>query len=234
MLEISELSVRYGHVEALKSVSFKVSSGSIFAVLGANGAGKTTLMRAILGLNHASGRIEFEGMDISSLPTFERARRGIALVPEGRRLFPSFTVEENLRIGAFSRQDRAAVKRDLDEICGMFPILRQRYRQSAQTLSGGEGQMLAIGRALLSRPRLLLLDEPSVGLMPIAVREIFRMIQGIPRERSVTVFIVEQNAKKALGIADRVAVLELGKVVLEGRPTEVDSDPRVQEAYLGC
>jgi branched-chain amino acid transport system ATP-binding protein len=233
MIEISDLHVSYGRVHALSSVSIKLRPGEIFAVLGANGAGKTTLLRSILGLTAAKGAIRFDGADISGLSVTNRVRRGIALVPEGRRLFPDFTVEENLRIGAFNRSDRAEVQRDIDDICEVFPILKERSRQRSRTLSGGEGQMLAIGRALLARPRLLLLDEPSVGLMPIAVSEIFKMIADIPKKKAITVLLVEQNARKALAIADRAAVLELGRVVFQGDVATVAADPRVKEAYLG-
>ena len=233
MIEIRDLHVYYGHVHALNAVSLALSSTQIFAVLGTNGAGKTTLLRSILGLSASTGSIEFEGQDISQLATHERVRRGIALVPEGRRLFPEFTVGENLRIGAFHRRDRNAVAREIEEMCGLFPILRERFHQQARTLSGGEGQMLAIARALLSRPKLLLLDEPSVGLMPKAVNDIFEMIRDIPRRSSVTVLLVEQNTKKALAIADRAAVLELGRVAFAGTASEVASDPRTREAYLG-
>jgi branched-chain amino acid transport system ATP-binding protein len=233
MIEVSDLNVSYGRVHALSSVSIKLRPGEIFAVLGANGAGKTTLLRSILGLTAASGGIRFDGADISRLSVTERVRRGIALVPEGRRLFPDFTVEENLRIGAFNRADGAAVQDDIADVCRIFPILKERARQRSRTLSGGEGQMLAIGRALLARPRLLLLDEPSVGLMPIAVSEIFKMIRDIPRSKAITVLLVEQNAKKALAVADRAAVLELGRVVFEGGVDTVAADPRVKEAYLG-
>ena len=233
MLEIRDLYVQYGHVQALKAVSLAVPERSIFAVLGANGAGKTTLLRSILGLAAAQGAIRFAGADLGALPTFERVRRGIALVPEGRRLFPDFTVAENLRIGAFPRTDREQVEGDIERVCGIFPVLRRRYHQRANTLSGGEGQMLAIGRALLSRPKLLLLDEPSVGLMPIAVSEIFAMIREIPRRDGLTVLLVEQNARKALAIADHAAVLELGQLVFEGSAASMLADDRVKEAYLG-
>jgi branched-chain amino acid transport system ATP-binding protein len=233
MLELVDLHVSYGHVQALKGVSLAIEPEQVFAVLGANGAGKTTLLRGILGLTSAVGTIIFDGEDISRLSTTERVRRGIALVPEGRRLFPDFTVEENLRIGAYNRTDRGGVQADIDRACQMFPILGQRLRQRSSTLSGGEGQMLAISRALLSRPKLLLLDEPSVGLMPIAVSDIFKMIREIPSRDAITVLLVEQNTKKALGIADRAAVLELGRLVLEGRADTVSADSRVKEAYLG-
>jgi len=233
MIEISDLHVNYGRVHALSSISIKLQPGEIFAVLGANGAGKTTLLRSILGLTAARGAICFDGEDISGLTVTDRVRRGISLVPEGRRLFPEFTVEENLRIGAFNRTDRADVQRDIANICEVFPILKERSQQRSRTLSGGEGQMLAIGRALLARPRLLLLDEPSVGLMPIAVSEIFKMIGDIPKTKGITVLLVEQNAKKALAIADRAAVLELGRVVFEGDAGTVTADPRVKDAYLG-
>jgi branched-chain amino acid transport system ATP-binding protein len=233
MLELDDVRVRYGHVEALKSVSIRVAEGSILAVLGANGAGKTSLLRAILGLNAASGGVRFRGMEIGTLATFERVRLGIALVPEGRRLFPAFTVEENLRIGSIGRRDRSGISEDIEEVCELFPVLRRRYRQPAQTLSGGEGQMLAIARALLSRPKMLLLDEPSVGLMPTAVAETFRAIAQISRRKDLTVLVVEQNARKALAIADHAAVLELGRIVLEGDAAAVAADGRVKEAYLG-
>jgi branched-chain amino acid transport system ATP-binding protein len=233
MIEISDLHVNYGRVHALSSISIKLRPGEIFAVLGANGAGKTTLLRSILGLTAARGAICFDGEDISGLTVTDRVRRGIALVPEGRRLFPEFTVEENLRIGAFNRTDRADVQRDIANICEIFPILKERSQQRSRTLSGGEGQMLAIGRALLARPRLLLLDEPSVGLMPIAVSEIFKMIGDVPKTKGITVLLVEQNAKKALAIADRAAVLELGRVVFEGDAGTLTADPRVKDAYLG-
>jgi branched-chain amino acid transport system ATP-binding protein len=233
MLELNDVRVNFGHVQALKSVSIKVPEGCIFAVLGANGAGKTTLLRAILGLNGAKGGIRFAGLDIGMLPTFERVRLGIALVPEGRRLFPEFTVEENLRIGTVNRNDRAEVRNDIGEIFEVFPILKERYHQLARTLSGGEGQMLAIARALLSRPKMLLLDEPSAGLMPIAVAETFKNIAQVSKKKGLTVLLVEQNARKALSIADYAGVLELGRLVFEGEAAAVMADGRVKEAYLG-
>ncbi len=233
MIKLENLSVNYGKVTAVSAVSLSAAPGQIYAVLGANGAGKTSLLRAILGLNTAKGAIRFDGVDISRRSVVDRVRRGIALVPEGRRLFPDFTVEENLKIGACNRTDRAEVVRDIDEICDFFPILRERYRQRAESLSGGEGQMLAIGRALLSRPKLLMLDEPSVGLMPMAVSKIFEMIGSIPKRKGITVLLVEQNARKALAIADRASVLELGRVVLEDSAERIAADARVQEAYLG-
>jgi branched-chain amino acid transport system ATP-binding protein len=232
MLELSNVDVHYGHIQALKAVSLSVPTGGIFAVLGANGAGKTTLIRAVMGLVPQNGTIAFEGAPVGRMPTHLRVERGIALVPEGRRLFPAFTVEENLMIGAYRRRDTAEISHDLEKIYTTFPILRGRRRQLAGTLSGGEGQMVAIGRALMARPRLLLLDEPSVGLMPRAVSEIFEMMRTIPAA-GVTVLLVEQNARKAVAVARRVAVLELGRVVLEGEAAEVARDPRIQDAYLG-
>ena len=201
-------------------------------MLGANGAGKTTLLRSIIGLAGQKSTIRLDGRPIGGLPAFARARLGIALVPEGRRLFPEFSVGENLRIGALQRKDRIEVEHDFERVVSLFHVLRERYHQRASTLSGGEGQMLAIGRALMARPKILLLDEPSMGLMPKAVSQIFRIIRSIPRE-NVTVLLVEQNARKALAIADRVAVLELGRVVVDGAVAELREDPRIRAAYLG-
>jgi branched-chain amino acid transport system ATP-binding protein len=233
MLELDRVDVSFGQVDALRSVSMKIPEGRIFAVLGANGAGKTTLVRAILGLNQATGRICFAGNDIGRLAIFERVRLGIALVPEGRRLFADFTVEENLRIGTINRADDAQTRTDIAEMLELFPVLRERSRQRAQTLSGGEGQMLAIARALLSRPKLLLLDEPSAGLMPMAVAETFENIARVSKQKGLTVLLVEQNASKALAIADHAGVLELGRLVFEGPAAAVMADRRVKEAYLG-
>ena len=232
MIEFQNISVRYGHIQALNGLSLKIRAGGIFAVLGANGAGKTTLLRSAMGLCGLDQNIVFSGQPLRRMPTFKRARLGIALVHEGRRLFPEFTVGENLRIGAYRRSDDAEIEQDLERAFEAFPILKERYNQPARTLSGGEAQMLAIGRALMLRPKLLLLDEPSVGLMPKRVSEIFSMIAQIPA-RGVTVLIVEQNARKALAVADSVAVLELGKIVLEGSAEQVRNDPRIKAAYLG-
>jgi branched-chain amino acid transport system ATP-binding protein len=233
MIQIQNINAYYGRVQALRSVSLDLVPGKIFSVLGANGAGKTTLLRSILGLVQTTGSIRFDGEDISAVPTYERIRRGIAVVPEGRRLFSDMTVGENLRIGAINRLDRQEVDSEIDEICTAFPILRTRYQQAARTLSGGEGQLLAFGRALLSKPKLLLLDEPSVGLMPIAVTEVFALIAQVCRKKGLTVLLVEQNAKKALHIADDAAVLELGSVAFGGSVETMKADTRIKEAYLG-
>jgi branched-chain amino acid transport system ATP-binding protein len=232
VIEFQSISVRYGHIQALRDLSLKIRAGGIFAVLGANGAGKTTLLRSVMGLCGRDQSIVFFGQSLRRMPTFKRARLGIALVHEGRRLFPDFTVGENLRIGAFRRSEDAEIEQDLERTFETFPILKERYRQPARTLSGGEAQMLAIGRALMLRPKLLLLDEPSAGLMPKRVSEIFSMISQIP-SRGVTVLMVEQNARKALAIAESVAVLELGNIVLEGGAEQVRNDPRIKAAYLG-
>ncbi len=232
MLKLRNVDVHYGQVHALKGISMSVPAGGIYAVLGANGAGKTTLLRSVLGLAPHDGSIEFDGNSIGEISTFRRARKGIALVPEGRRLFPDFSVAENLRIGAINRPASPDLEEDMESICGMFPVLRTRFNQRASTLSGGEGQMLAIGRALMSRPKLLLLDEPSAGLMPKVVGEIFELIRSIPQQAK-TVLLVEQNARKALTVADYVAVLEVGRIVLEGPVSELRNDPRIKAAYLG-
>ena len=233
MIQLENLSAYYGRVQSLRSVSMKLESGKIYTVLGANGAGKTTLMRSILGLVRSTGAVRFGGEDIGPLPTHERIRRGIAIVPENRRLFPDFTVAENLRIGAVNRNDRAQVEAEVEDMCNIFPILGKRFGQPARTLSGGEGQMLALGRALMSNPKLLLLDEPSVGLMPIAVSDIFKMVAKISAEKGLTVLLVEQNAKKALQIASYAAILELGSLTFQGDVETLKSDDRLQAAYLG-
>ncbi|WP_017524952.1 ABC transporter ATP-binding protein [Pusillimonas noertemannii] len=233
MIEIKNMSAYYGRVQSLHSVSLSLDSGRIYAVLGANGAGKTTLLRSILGLVQATGTVRLLGEDISSLPAFQRSQRGIAIVPEGRRLFSDFTVEENLRIGTINRNDFSQIETDIEELCEIFPILKKRFHQPSRNLSGGEGQMLALSRALLSNPKLLLLDEPSVGLMPIAVSSIFKMVEQICRKKKLTVLLVEQNAKKALQISDYAAILEQGTLTFEGDVALLQSDERLKAAYLG-
>lgn len=233
MLEVKGLNVHYGKVQALRDISFKVEKGDIFAVLGANGAGKTTLLKAILGLKkQTSGSIYFKDEDITAVPAYLRARKAISIVPEGRGLYPDFTVKENLLIGAYQRVDRDGITEDLENVYHLFPVLRDRRNQVSKTLSGGEGQMLAVGRSLMSRPKLLLMDEPSMGIMPVVVTEIFKIIKNMPA-RGVTVLLVEQNAKKALNIANKAAVLEVGRMILEGEAKNLRDDPKVKKAYLG-
>jgi branched-chain amino acid transport system ATP-binding protein len=233
MLEIAQLSVLYGKIRALTDVSLTAVPGEIVAVIGANGAGKTTLLRAIMGLVPcAAGSVRFAGEELARQPAHVRPHRGIGIVPEGRGLFVDFTVEENLMAGAYCRSDRREIQGDLEKIYALYPKLKERRRQLAGGLSGGEAQMLALGRALLGRPRLLLLDEPSMGLMPVVVNEIFATI-GRLRAEGMSVLLVEQNAKKALKVADRVVVLQLGSVAAHGRPAEVLQDDRVRRAYFG-
>jgi branched-chain amino acid transport system ATP-binding protein len=236
MLEIEALSVAYGAIQALRGVSLRVAEGSIVALIGANGAGKTTLLRAISGLlRPRSGRIAFDGRDIAGTAAEEVVRLGISHAPEGRQNFAALSVGDNLLVGAYPvyrRDGKAGVRADLERVFTLFPVLQRRQRQLAGTLSGGEQQMLAIGRVLMARPRLVLLDEPSMGLAPLVVREILRQIRRLPGV-GTTVLLVEQNARSALAIADRGYVIETGRVVAEGRPEELRRDPRVQAAYLG-
>jgi branched-chain amino acid transport system ATP-binding protein len=233
MLEIVDLQVSYGAITALDGVSFAVPQGRIVALLGANGSGKTTALRAITGqAAPGGGRIVFEGRELQHLPTHEIVRGGIAMVPEGRRIFANLTVYENLLMGAYFRRDQPALTRDLDLIYDTFPRLAERRSQTAGTLSGGEQQMLALGRALMSRPRLLLLDEPSLGLAPLLVKELFHIITRL-NQRGVTILLVEQNAAAALKIAHSGYVLEVGRVVLEGSGAELLANPHLQQAYLG-
>jgi branched-chain amino acid transport system ATP-binding protein len=231
MLEIVDLEVRYGAIRAIKGITFHVGEGEIVAMLGANGAGKTTTQKTISGmLRPSAGRISFLGQRIDGVPAHELIRLGICHVPEGRHVFPRMTVAENLEMGAFrfKKIDQA----DLDRVLELFPRLQERYRQFSGTLSGGEQQMLAIGRALMGKPRLLLLDEPSMGLAPMVVAQIFRIIREI-NESGVTVLLVEQNAAQALALADRGYVLETGELVLHGTGSELLADDRVRAAYLG-
>jgi branched-chain amino acid transport system ATP-binding protein len=234
LLQVDNLHIRYGAVEALKGVSLFLEEGEIVTVLGANGAGKSTLLRAISGLQSAhSGEVRLDGAPLQRIPAYDIVRKGVSYAPEGRRVFATLTVEENLTLGAFTRRHK---KREVGEarerVFGLFPLLKERRRQLAGTLSGGEQQMLAIGRALMSTPRILLLDEPSLGLAPILVHLIFDIIQEINR-LGVAILLVEQNAHQALELAHRGYVLEIGAVAVEGSSVSLKSDPRIQEAYLG-
>jgi branched-chain amino acid transport system ATP-binding protein len=232
MLKVDNLSVRYGMIQAVHNVSFHVNQGEIVSLIGANGAGKTTILRTISGLIRPSeGSIFFEEQAIEKAAPQKIVASGLSQVPEGRHVFAGLTVQENLEMGAFLRKD-SGVKADYEQVFAKFPVLKERKTQDAATLSGGEQQMLAMGRALMSRPKLLLLDEPSMGLAPIFIREIFSIIQEI-QQQGTTVLLIEQNAHMALSIADRGYVLETGKVVLEGTGKELLSSEAVKKAYLG-
>ena len=232
-LEVRALEVSYGQIKAVKGIDIEVKQGELVCLIGANGAGKTTALKALSGmLPPSQGEILFEGERITGSPSHALVRRGIALVPEGRGIFGRLTVEENLRLGAYARRDGAGIRQDLERAYGLFPRLAERRRQFAGTLSGGEQQMLAIGRALLSRPRLLLLDEPSMGLAPMLVQKIFEIIRQIAAE-GVTLLLVEQNAKLALQISHRGYVLESGRVALADTAAALLTNPRVRQAYLG-
>jgi branched-chain amino acid transport system ATP-binding protein len=233
MLELTDVDVRYGNIRALRGVSLRVAQGELVALIGSNGAGKTTTMRTISGLLRATeGAITFEGADISRAATDRIVALGISHCPEGRRIFGGLTVAENLRLGAVSRSDRRAIAEDLEMVLGLFPLLKERLSQAGGTLSGGEQQMLAIGRALMSRPRLLLLDEPSLGLAPLMVERIFATI-GELKAQGRTILLVEQNVHHALDIADRAYVMETGRITLEGPATVLRHDPKVEQSYLG-
>ena len=232
LLEIRGLEVRYGGIRAVKGIDLEVAQGELVCLIGANGAGKSSTLRAVAGLAHAAvGSIRFGGRDISAVPAFQRARSGLVMVPEGRGVFARLSVAENLAMGAYARAD-SAVASDRARVFEMFPRLAERRAQIAGTLSGGEQQMLAIGRALMSRPTLLALDEPSMGLAPIAARRILDVIRDINRA-GVTVLLVEQNAQGALALATRAYVLESGEITLSGEARAMLADPRVREAYLG-
>lgn len=234
MLDVADLEVRYGSVTAVKGVSLRVGEGEVVAIIGPNGAGKTSTLRAITGLvPSAHGRIAFRGTDISRWKAHRIVTLGLGHAPEGRRLFPQMTVAENLRMGAYRRRQPAEIRRTLGEVERLFPRLAERRSQLAGTLSGGEQQMLAIGRALMAEPALLVLDEPSFGLAPMIVREIARILQFINRERGVSVLLVEQNARMALSIAVRAYVMETGRVSLSGASAELAESPHVKAAYLG-
>jgi branched-chain amino acid transport system ATP-binding protein len=233
ILSVADLHVSYGKVEAVSGVSLEMQLGHIVTVIGPNGAGKTTLLAALMGLLPSKGESRYETQDLRPLSTEERVRRGISLVPERRELFTEMTVADNLVLGAYTRwRNRQAVQRDLQEVYGRFPRLSERRRQLAGTLSGGERQMLALGRALMAKPRLLLLDEPSLGLAPLIVREIFRIVMGL-RELGVSILLVEQNARAALETADYGYVLETGSIVHAGPAVSLIHDPRVIASYLG-
>lgn len=233
MLEVRGIEVSYGESLALRGISFTVEEGELVAIIGANGAGKSTILRAIMGLERCrKGEILFRGEAITLSAPHRRARLGMSLVPEGRKIFPDLTVAENLMMGAYVQRDRKAVQSRIEEAFDLFPVLRERQNQVGKTLSGGEQQMLAIGRALMSGPRVVLMDEVSLGLMPIYVEETFRVIQNLHRQ-GVTILLVEQNARKALAAADRGYVLETGEIVLSDRAEKLALNPQVKKAYLG-
>jgi branched-chain amino acid transport system ATP-binding protein len=233
LLEASNLEAQYGWSKVLHGLTFAVESRGITTILGANGAGKTTTLRAVCGMVRTAGEVRFDGRRIDGKATEEIVRLGIAHTPEGRGTFVQLTVEENLRLGAFVRRDRAALDEDRERIYRYFPVLAERRRQQAGTLSGGEQQMLAVARALMSRPRLLLLDEPSLGLAPLVVREIFRIVRTINQEQGVSVLLVEQNAAIALDLADQAYVLETGRVVMQGPAADLKKDDAIRRSYLG-
>jgi branched-chain amino acid transport system ATP-binding protein len=233
MLTLENVSVNYGAIEALCTISLRVEKGEVVTLIGANGAGKTTTLKTITGLLEPSqGRVVYEGEDISGKPTHKLVARGISMSPEGRGVFSNLSVRENLRMGAYLNKNKREIADDMERAFHMFPRLKEREAQKAGTLSGGEQQMLAIGRALMSRPRLLLLDEPSLGLAPLVVHTIFEAIDEI-RSKGTTILLVEQNAHAALKHSDRAYVLETGRIVMEGPSKELADDPRIREAYLG-
>lgn len=233
LLEVEGLEVSYGLIKAIKGVDFHVEQGEIVALIGANGAGKTTIMHALCNLIPKQvGRVVFDGQDITNVPAHKLVPMGMAQVPEGRRIFQELTVAENISLGAYTRKDKAEIAKTLEDIYEKFPILKERQKQIAGTLSGGEQQMLAMSRALMSHPKLLLLDEPSMGLSPLYVSNIFKMIKAV-NESGTTVLLVEQNAKQALAVADRAYVLEIGKISKTGSGEELLHDDSIQRAYLG-
>ena len=233
MLRIEDLHVFYGGIHALKGINIEVPAGKIVALVGANGAGKSTTLRTVSGLVRArQGKIEFQGIDITRESAHHIVEMGLAMVPEGRRIFPNLTVWENLLLGSYTRRDKEKIKEDLDWVFRIFPRLKERVRQKGGTLSGGEQQMLAVARALMSRPHLLMMDEPSLGLAPLLVKEIFNIIREI-NQNGTTILLIEQNAKAALQIAHYAYVLETGSVVLEGRGKELLENEKVRKAYLG-
>ncbi|MBO4507825.1 MAG: ABC transporter ATP-binding protein [Spirochaetaceae bacterium] len=233
MLTVENLTVHYGAIQALKGISFSVNEGEVITLIGSNGAGKTTTLHAISNIiKKTAGKVTFQDNDITSVPADAIVKTGLIQVPEGRRIFSNLTVRENLEMGAFTRKDKAGIKADMENVFELFPRLKERIKQLAGTLSGGEQQMLAMGRALMAKPKLLLLDEPSMGLAPILVDEIFSIIQKINKD-GTTILLVEQNAFKALSIADRAYILETGSVVKTGAASDLISDDSVRSAYLG-
>jgi branched-chain amino acid transport system ATP-binding protein len=232
MLKVDNLKINYGGIEAVKGISFEVPDQSIVTLIGANGAGKSSTLRAIAGLVKASGgSISFDGEDITTIPTAKRVARGITLCPEGRHVFPDMTVLENIKIGAYLRND--SLDEDIQKVYKLFPRLEERHWQLAGTLSGGEQQMLAVARGLMSNPKILMLDEPSLGLAPIIVQEIFNIIKRINQEQGITVLLIEQNANMALKVADRAYVMETGSITMTGTGAELLANDEIQTAYLG-
>jgi len=234
LLEVSDLHAAYGPMRVLHGISFGLPQGSVTALLGANGAGKTTTLRALCAMVKSHGAIRFDGQRIDRMATEDIVRLGIAHVPDGRGTFTHLTTEENLRLGSYVRKDKTGVTGDMERVYGYFPLLKERAHQQAGTLSGGEQQMLALARALMLRPRLLLLDEPSFGLAPLMVREFFRILGQINRSEGVSVLLVEQNAAIALELADQAFVIETGRIVLGGRADEIKCSAAVRTSYLGC
>jgi branched-chain amino acid transport system ATP-binding protein len=233
LLDLKELQVAYGGIQAVKGIDLHVDQGELVCLIGANGAGKTTTLKGITGLQPIkSGKIHYAGEDITGKPAFQLVRKGLSMVPEGRGVFGALTIEENLAMGAYARDDRAAIKDDIERVFGLFPRLKERRKQTAGTLSGGEQQMLAMGRALMSRPKLLLLDEPSMGLAPLMVQKVFETVMAVSKE-GVTILLIEQNAKLALEVSSRGYVMESGEITLQGKAKQLLSDPKVRAAYLG-
>jgi branched-chain amino acid transport system ATP-binding protein len=234
-LSVEAVSASYGNISALENVSLKVGKGAIVALLGANGAGKSTTLNVISRIvRPTTGSVRFDGQNIHHLPTDEIVRRGIIQVPEGREVFRDMTVRENLEMGAYTRRDRSGIAQDFENVYRIFPRLRERASQKAATLSGGEQQMLATGRAMMARPRMILLDEPSMGLAPLIIEQIFQTIQALNREQGMTILLVEQNVKLALSVSSYAYILENGEVALEGRSADLQNDEAVQRAYLGA
>jgi branched-chain amino acid transport system ATP-binding protein len=233
LLELSRVEVAYGGIHAVKGIDLVVGAGELVCLIGANGAGKTTTLKGICGLQPVqAGAIRYDGEDVTGRPAFELVRKGLAMVPEGRGVFGALTIEENLAMGAYARSDRASIRADIERVYTLFPRLKERRRQTAGTLSGGEQQMLAMGRALMSRPRLLLLDEPSMGLAPLMVQKVFETIVTVSGE-GVTILLIEQNAKLALEVSRRGYVMESGQIILSGDSAKLLHDPAVRAAYLG-